>query len=596
MNKTININLAGLFFHIDEDAYQRLQRYLAAVRSSFAGTTGADEIMSDIESRIAELFLEKRANDKQVISITHVEAVIDIMGQPEDYEVNEEIFTESEPRAKRANYSTGSKQLFRDTQNGYIGGVSSGLSYYLGIDTVWVRVLWIVSLFLTSGFSFFIYLILWIFVPDAITTNQRLTMMGKEVNISNIEENFKSGFEPVVDGQTDADYRIVGQKGKRGTVRFFSVLGRLIMGILKAIVKIFGLLLFLISTITLVALIVSTITASFINIDGYSLLNIFDLVVPSEFASFWLILAIILAAGIPLFLLAVLGLKLLVSNLRTLGSKVYIALAGVWIVAVIALSIMIGTIAASQAINASVQKIEKFSIDQKKVFSIGLTDSGERGRFNSNRRAFQFGFDTVDGEEFIKYYETKFAVGSTTDSVARVEIIYKGKGDSFEQAKTRARAIQFEYKLTDSSFIAADYFTLPTGDRFIDPDIEVMIYLPEGTKVKFNARFGEKYRSRISNDAFNLGNNIEYTYQIKDGKAVCLDCPVIEEKAEEQKTETDSLSKEEAVQPENNGKRQNDGNDGISKNEATPSEHDEGWITTKTDVTTIVWTSKKQQP
>jgi hypothetical protein len=282
--------------------------------------------------------------------------------------------------------------------------------------------------------------------------------------------------------------------------------------------------------------------------------------------------------------------------LRTLGSKVYIALAGVWIVAVIALSIMIGTIAASQAINASVQKIEKFSIDQKKVFSIGLTDSGERGRFNSNRRAFQFGFDTVDGEEFIKYYETKFAVGSTTDSVARVEIIYKGKGDSFEQAKTRARAIQFEYKLTDSSFIAADYFTLPTGDRFIDPDIEVMIYLPEGTKVKFNARFGEKYRSRISNDAFNLGNNIEYTYQIKDGKAVCLDCPVIEEKAEEQKTETDSLSKEEAVQPENNGKRQNDGNDGISKNEATPSEHDEGWITTKTDVTTIVWTSKKQQP
>jgi hypothetical protein len=84
MNKTININLAGLFFHIDEDAYQRLQRYIAAVRKSFAGTSGADEIMSDIESRIAELFLEKRANEMQVISITHVEEVIGIMGQPED--------------------------------------------------------------------------------------------------------------------------------------------------------------------------------------------------------------------------------------------------------------------------------------------------------------------------------------------------------------------------------------------------------------------------------------------------------------------------------------------------------------------------------
>ena len=92
MNKTININLAGLFFHIDEDAFQRLQRYLAAVRKSFAGTSGADEIMTDIESRIAELFLEKRANEMQVISITHVEEVINIIGQPEDYEVDEEIF------------------------------------------------------------------------------------------------------------------------------------------------------------------------------------------------------------------------------------------------------------------------------------------------------------------------------------------------------------------------------------------------------------------------------------------------------------------------------------------------------------------------
>ena len=72
MNKTININLAGLFFHIDEDAFQRLQRYLAAVRKSFAGTIGADEIMPDIECLIDELFLEKRTNEMTAISISHV--------------------------------------------------------------------------------------------------------------------------------------------------------------------------------------------------------------------------------------------------------------------------------------------------------------------------------------------------------------------------------------------------------------------------------------------------------------------------------------------------------------------------------------------
>ncbi|SCY13967.1 phage shock protein C (PspC) family protein [Nonlabens sp. Hel1_33_55] len=566
MNKTININLAGLFFHIDEDAYNRLQRYLAAVRNSFSETTGADEIMSDIESRIAELFLEKRANEQQVISIVHVESVIDIMGQPEDYEVDEDIFTEAGPRTRRTNFAAKGKQLFRDTQNGYVGGVSAGLSYYLGMDTIWIRVLWIVATFFSAGWLIPIYILLWIFVPDAVTTNQRLTMMGKEVNITNIEDNFKAGFEPVADGQTDAGHRIVGQKGKRGTVRFFGFLGRFMAGIFKAIVKIFGLILFLATTIAIVALIVSTITASAVDIDGYSLWTLFDWVVPAEYASFWLVLAIILAAGIPLFLLAVLGLKLLVSNLRTLGSKVYLALAAIWIVAIIALSIMIGKIAASQAVDASVQKTEKFAINSSQPFSLNL-DRAERARtFNRNGNNFEFA--EMDGQEIVKYYDVKVATGSTTDSVARVELFFKSKGASFEEAKERAKLIQFDYKLTDSSFVAADYFYMPKNGGFGDHDVEIMIYLPEGTTAKFNERFGERYRSYINRDAFSLGNNIEYTYQIKDGKAVCLDCPIIEEKMEalDNSTETDSISNDSIVIPENDGNWQYDGNDGVEQN------------------------------
>lgn len=563
MNKTININLAGLFFHIDEDAFQRLQRYLAAVRRSFAGTSGADEIMGDIESRIAELFLEKRANDQQVISITHVEAVIDIMGQPEDYEVDEDIFEESSnsSRGSNINFKGKNKQLFRDTLNGYVGGVSSGLSYYLGIDAVWVRVLWILATFLTAGWSIPVYIILWIFIPDAITTNQRLTMMGKEVNISNIEENFKAGFEPVVDGQTDADYRIVGQKGKRGTVRFFSFLGRFIVGVLKAIVKIFGLILFLISTITLVALIVSTITASAVNIDGYSLLNIFDLVVPAEFATFWLILAIILSVGIPLFLLAVLGLKLLVNNLRTLGSKVYIALTVLWIIAVIVLSVLIGQIVASQAVDASVQKTEKFSVNSDKTFSLAM-EASERSK---RRSGFRMGFDfeEVDGKTVVRYYDVKVAVASTTDSVARVEILVESKGASFEEAKARAKLVKFDYKLTDSTFTASDYYTVPKNGGFGDYDVEVVIYLPEGTTVKFDEKFGERYRPYINKDAFKLGNNIENTYEIKGGKAICLDCPVIEEGSDVIDQVQDSLPVGQELIPENDGDWEYDGEDGV---------------------------------
>ena len=96
MNKTVNINLAGIFFHIDEDAYLKLQHYLEAIKRSFTDSQGRSEIIADIEARIAELFSERVENHKQVIRIKEVDEVISIMGQPEDYLVDDEIF-EDEP-------------------------------------------------------------------------------------------------------------------------------------------------------------------------------------------------------------------------------------------------------------------------------------------------------------------------------------------------------------------------------------------------------------------------------------------------------------------------------------------------------------------
>src|SRR5690606_29469587 len=140
MNKTVNINLAGIFFHIDEDAYIKLQRYLEAIKRSFTDSQGRSEIIADIEARIAELFAERMKHDKQVIGTKEVEEVIAIMGQPEDYLVDDEIF---EDQPKQQTTRSASKKLFRDTDNSYIGGVASGLSHYLGIDAIWVRLIWL---------------------------------------------------------------------------------------------------------------------------------------------------------------------------------------------------------------------------------------------------------------------------------------------------------------------------------------------------------------------------------------------------------------------------------------------------------------------
>ena len=100
MNKTVNINLANTLFHIDEGAFNKMRLYLESVKRSFANTPGSDEILADIEARIAELFHEKLENERQVITEKEVDEVITIMGQPEDYMVDEDIF-EDEPRAAR---------------------------------------------------------------------------------------------------------------------------------------------------------------------------------------------------------------------------------------------------------------------------------------------------------------------------------------------------------------------------------------------------------------------------------------------------------------------------------------------------------------
>ena len=215
MNKTVNINLAGIFFHIDEDAYLKLQRYLEAIKRSFTDSQGRSEIIADIEARIAELFAERIQNEKQVVGIKLVDEVITIMGQPEDYLVDDEIF-EDEPQPKQRHSSRPTKKLYRDTDNSYIGGVAAGLSHYLGIDTIWTRLIWLLFAIGSGGTFIFIYLIFWALVPEAKTTAEKLTMTGDAVNISNIEKKIKDGIDTVSENLKNVDLKKHGDKLKEG--------------------------------------------------------------------------------------------------------------------------------------------------------------------------------------------------------------------------------------------------------------------------------------------------------------------------------------------------------------------------------------------
>jgi len=183
MKKTISINISGIIFNIEEDAYDVLKKYLDTISGYFTDSDGKQEIMTDIETRIAELFQARLNDGKNVVGMTDVEEVIDIMGRPEEY-LNEEdaAFTSSQNRTSRAK-----RRVYRDVDRNLVGGVCAGVSHYFGWDPIWLRLIWGLSIAI-FGVGIIPYIILWIIIPGAKSTSEKLEMMGEPVTVESIKK------------------------------------------------------------------------------------------------------------------------------------------------------------------------------------------------------------------------------------------------------------------------------------------------------------------------------------------------------------------------------------------------------------------------
>ena len=190
MKITVSINLGGYSFNIDEDAYTELKSYLRNLELHFAGEESSSEILSDIETRMAELFRTKITSYKQVINIDDVSQVISVLGTPEDISDNEG------PSARDKFSSPGYHRMYRDPDHRIIGGVCSGMGAYWDIDPLIIRIIF-VALVLAGGIGVLVYLILYIVLPEAKTTAQKIEMKGNPVNIHNIKDSVKKEFDTV---------------------------------------------------------------------------------------------------------------------------------------------------------------------------------------------------------------------------------------------------------------------------------------------------------------------------------------------------------------------------------------------------------------
>lgn len=521
MNKTVNMNLGGFFFHIDEDAYQKLNRYFEAIRSSLS-SDGRDEIMNDIESRVSELFSEKLVNSKQVLSLKDVDDVIAIMGQPEDYKI------EDGPTTAQSNYtySSKSKKLYRDKDKSIIGGVCTGLSHYFGIDTVWIRILFIVSPFVTAGTSLLIYIILWAVTPEAVTTSEKLEMMGEPITVSNIEKKVKEELDALSERFKGADYSKMSENVKNGAQRVGNSLGDVIISIMKVFSKFIGAIMIFIGSVTIIGLLISLITlgsTSNLSMPWLDYFNTFNY----TNTSMWMIaFMFFLAIGIPFFLLILLGLKILVPHLKSIGNIAKYTLLALWILSVGVL-ITLGVRQASEvAFENKVVTKEMINLKPNDTLEVKFKNNDYFTKDNYHNVDFEFVQDSL-GRDVIYSNDINFEVLPTDEKQAYIQIEKESNGKSFSEAKQRASNIEYKFKVEGNKIIFDNYFLTEVKNKFRGQEVMIYLYLPKGTYFKPHESV-EDFDSS-DNDFFNLHySSDKYTYKVEDSKVKCLNCPIDE--------------------------------------------------------------------
>ena len=482
MKKAIKINLSGIIFHIDEDAYEKLKSYLDTISRHFSNKQESKEIIDDIEARIAELFQERITGEAQVITVELVNEVIDIMGNPEDIADSGE--EEEERRTFHDSYSR-SRRLYRDPENSVIGGVCGGLSAYFNVDPVIFRLLFVIFFF-AGGASILVYVILWIVLPKAETAAQKLEMRGEKVNVSNLEKKIREEYdnvkENVKQGYSKAKNSETYRKTERAASDFFDVLGKILLVFVKVILIIIGTGL----VIGGIGILIGLIALPFVGVHMFPFesyhFSLGDILVPftDPVSVTLLVIAITLLLLIPIAAMLY-GLIKLIFNIKTHNRGLTVGALTLWIVSLL---LIIGIVAFESA---------NYSDFGRDSFSQELTPGSDTLyiRINEDQE------DYLDDESVIDLGNTWFLMedadafyGRITLDIERTsgddflfEIEKESKGRSLELARDNAANIDYHFRASGNSLILDPYYSVDLEHKWRFPRVETTVRVPEGKVV-----------------------------------------------------------------------------------------------------------------
>ena len=520
MNKTVNINIGGLFFHIDEDAYQKLSKYFEAIKRSLSNSSGKEEIMNDIEMRVAEIFTERQKSDKHVINYLDVDGVISVMGQPEDYRIDDDL---SQPTPSQNYIHSGRKKLYRDEDRKMLGGVCSGLGHYFGIDSVWLR-LFFLLLFFGFGTGVIAYIILWIAMPKAITTAEKLEMTGKPVNISEIEKKVKEEFDKVSGKIKNVDYDELGNRVKNGAETFGSKLGVVFNTLFEAFAKVVGVFILIFSSLALFGIMIASGATIFSSsLPQNALINHFRIPLGLETPLWIQGVLFLLTFGIPFFFLFILGLKLVVANYKSIGSIAKYTLIAIWSIA-LSLLITLGVKEFAQISSEGKEvKKEVINIFPNDTLQICFKNNNYYAREKEYRIDFKLTQDE-NNKDVIYSNNISFKVMPTNEYKPYLQIEKIALGKSNQEARKRAAKIKYGYKIEGNKLILDNYLLSEVVSKFRNQKVELYLYLPKG--IQFQMEESVQEYDESDDNYFNLHfSSGDYIYKVFDTKIKCTNCP-----------------------------------------------------------------------
>jgi phage shock protein PspC (stress-responsive transcriptional regulator) len=499
MNKTIDINLGGRGFTIDEPAYDDVRSYLQDLERAMRGDEGVEEVMADIEIRLAEIFMARLGKGRNVVDGSDVDEAKSMLGEPSDFGANDEPVSSAggassgrsdAPRSSDEEQRKARRRLYRDEVDGMVGGVSAGLAAYANIDVVWVRLAWVV-LVLLGGAGVPFYLLMWIITPSAITSAERLAMRGESATAENIRKSVEKELAKANQHMRGLErgFENVATRFARWIGRAFSALGRA----LKALFKFAGMAagIFLIALVALfVVALVSLLLGGSVGVSGADLgaglLAPTEILLPTGFSQSTIWFAVGLLALLPAIML-ILGVMRVFFKVefRRSGMRALMISGGFALITGMILTVVIG-------IRVGIEFTEKSS--RMYQTPLNLEDGNPwvlamhpAGLYTEDAAAMQ-GSIQLDGlwvveEDSVRIDQIDIDIRRSNTEPPRVEWEVVAMGANRHTAHLRASHVGYKVQVSNGRIELDDMLSFPRVDRFRGQFINATIVLPDSVEL-----------------------------------------------------------------------------------------------------------------